>query len=53
MIDAIERVSTVPAGRQIVALFQSSAFVVRPVSVMKGTLEMVRQFDRLKARQSN
>ena len=47
MIDSIQRVGSVPAGRQIVALYQSTAFVVRPVSVMKNTLEMVRDFKRL------
>jgi hypothetical protein len=47
LIDSIQRVYSVPAGRQIVALYQSTGFVVRPVSVMKGTLEMVRDFKRL------
>ena len=49
MIDSILRVSTVPAGQQIVALYQSHGFVVKPFSVMKGTLEMVRQFERVSA----
>jgi hypothetical protein len=47
LIDSIQRVYSIPAGRQIVALYQSTGFVVRPVSVMKGTLEMVRDFRRL------
>ena len=47
LIDSIQRVYSVPAGKQIVALYQSTGFVVRPVSVMKGTLEMVRDFKRL------
>jgi hypothetical protein len=47
LIDAILRIETVPAGQQIVALYQSHGFVVRPTAVMNGTLEMVREFDRL------
>jgi hypothetical protein len=47
MLDSIQRVCSVPAGRQIVALYQSTAFVVRPVSAMKTTLEMVHDFKRL------
>jgi phosphonate transport system substrate-binding protein len=51
LIDSIQHISTVPAGREIVALYQSDQFVVKPVSVMKGTLEMVSQYERLLARQ--
>jgi phosphonate transport system substrate-binding protein len=47
LIDSIQRVYSAPVGRQITTLYQSTGFVVRPVSVMKGTLEMVRQFERL------
>jgi phosphonate transport system substrate-binding protein len=50
LINSIQHVTSVPAGRQIVALYQSSGFVVKPVSVMKGTLEIVRQFERLSAK---
>lgn len=53
LIDSIQRVYSVPAGRQMVALYQSTAFVVKPISVMKGTLEMVHKFERLHARQAN
>lgn len=53
LIDSIQRISTVTAGQQIVALYQSSGFVVRPISVMKATLEMVRRFERLSAQQAN
>ena len=52
LIDSIQRVYSVPAGRQIIALYQSTAFVVRPISVMKGTLELIRQSDRLSAKQA-
>jgi ABC-type phosphate/phosphonate transport system substrate-binding protein len=52
LIDSIQRVYSVPAGRQIIALYQSTAFVVRPVSAMKGTLDLIRQHDRLSAKQA-
>lgn len=52
LIDSIQRISTVTTGQQIVALYQSKGFVVRPLSVMKGTLEMVRKYDRLIAQQA-
>ena len=53
LIDAILRIDTVPAGQQIVALYQSHGFVVKPVSVMNGTMEMVRQYERLSAQQAH
>ena len=49
LIDSIQRVSTLTAGAQIVALYQSKGFVVRPISVMKNSLEIVHKYDRLKA----
>lgn len=52
LIDSIQRITTVPAGREIVALYQSGQFFVKPVSAMKGTLDMVSQYERLLARQS-
>lgn len=52
LIDAIQRINSVPAGQQIVALYQSHAFVQKPISAMKTTFEMVRQFERLSARQA-
>ena len=52
LIDAIEHISTIAGGQQIVALYQSSGFVVRPFSVMKSTLEMVRKYDRLMTQQA-
>jgi len=51
LIDAIQRVNSVVAGQQIVALYQSRSLVVRPLSVMKSTLEMVRQSERISAQQ--
>ena len=42
------RLKTVTAGRQVLALYQSSGFVSAPGSVMNGTVEMVRQYERLR-----
>jgi ABC-type phosphate/phosphonate transport system substrate-binding protein len=47
LIDAIQGINKMTAGQQIVELYQSRAFVQRPISVMKPTFEMVRQFERL------
>jgi ABC-type phosphate/phosphonate transport system substrate-binding protein len=47
LIASIQSISNLTAGQQIVALYQSRGFVERPLAVMKGTLEMVRQFERL------
>jgi phosphonate transport system substrate-binding protein len=46
LIESIQHITTIPGGREIVAMYQSSEVVVKPVSAMKGTLEMVRQFER-------
>jgi ABC-type phosphate/phosphonate transport system substrate-binding protein len=50
-IDSMLHISTTIAGQQIAALYQSRAFVLRPTSVMKATLEMMREFERLPAQQ--
>lgn len=47
LIDSIQHITGVAAGQQIVALYQSTRFVVRPISVMKGTLEMLRKYERI------
>ncbi len=47
LIDSIMKVASVTAGQQIVALYQSHGFIVRPTSVMNSTVEMVRQFERI------
>jgi len=52
LIGSMVHISSVVAGRQIAALYQSSGFVVRPTSAMKGTLEMVDQFERASAKQT-
>jgi phosphonate transport system substrate-binding protein len=48
-IDAITHVTSQPAGQQIVALYQTQAFVLRTGAVMKSALEMIRQYQRLPA----
>ncbi len=52
LIDAIQRIESVPAGQQIVALYQSHSFAVKPISVMKSTFDMVHQYERLSAQPS-
>ncbi len=52
VIESIKSVSQFTAGQQIVALYQSRAFVEAPLSVMKPTLEMVRQYERVSGQQS-
>ena len=53
LFDSIQRIYTVPGGQQIVALYQSHGFVMKPISVMRSTMEMVRQFERLPAQQAH
>lgn len=50
LIEAILRVGSVAAGQQIITLYQSHGFLVRPTSVMQSTLELVRQYERVSAR---
>jgi len=52
LLDSMLTISNSAAGRQISALYQARGFVARPTSVMKGTVEMVRQFERLSAQQA-
>ncbi|HSZ16100.1 MAG TPA: PhnD/SsuA/transferrin family substrate-binding protein [Terracidiphilus sp.] len=47
LIDSILKVATVTGGQQIVTLYQSHGFIVRPTSVMSSTVELVRQFERV------
>jgi phosphonate transport system substrate-binding protein len=51
LIDAIQHIYARPAGQQIVDLYQSHGFVVKPMSAMKNTMEMIHQFERLPAQQ--
>ncbi len=52
LIDSIQSISTITAGAQIVALYQSKGFVVRPISAMKTTLDLIRRYDKLRAQQA-
>ena len=49
LVDSIQHISTMVAGQQIVALYQSSTFLLRPISIMKSTFEMLRKYDRVSA----
>ena len=49
LIDSILKVASLTAGQQIINLYQSRGFIVRPTSVMNGTVEMVRQYERISA----
>lgn len=50
LLESIERISAQINSNQLNALLESSGFVSRPGSAMKGTLEMVRQFERVSSR---
>ena len=52
LLDSMLTISNSTAGRQISDLYQAHGFVTRPTSVMKSTVEMVRQFERLSAPQA-
>jgi hypothetical protein len=52
LLDSMLHFTDTPSGRQMAALYQTNRFIERPVSVMKGTLDMVRQYERLSASQA-
>jgi len=52
LIDTIQKFYSGAAGQQIIAMYQSRTSAVRPLSVMKTTLEMVRQFERVSGQQA-
>jgi hypothetical protein len=43
-------INSVPAGAQITALYQSRTFVVRTAAVMKTTVDMLTEYQRILAR---
>jgi hypothetical protein len=49
LIGAISRMSTLTAGQQIVALYQSRTLVLRPVSCMDVTLDLLHRYARVTA----
>ena len=50
LIDAILNITSVPAGQQIVALYQSHSFVVRTSAVLRTTVDMLTEYQRFLAR---
>ncbi|MFP5229873.1 MAG: PhnD/SsuA/transferrin family substrate-binding protein [Acidobacteriota bacterium] len=50
LIDAIRNITSVAAGQQIVALYQSHSFVVRTAAVLKTTVDMLTGYQRVLAR---
>jgi ABC-type phosphate/phosphonate transport system substrate-binding protein len=53
LIDAVMKIASIPAGQQIVAMYQAHGFVVRTSAVMKSTVDMVAQYQRLLAQQTS
>jgi hypothetical protein len=53
IVDSMQHIFTGPAGQQIAAFYQSRGFVVRPALVMKGTLELLHQFERVTLQQAH
>jgi ABC-type phosphate/phosphonate transport system substrate-binding protein len=47
---AMQRLSTVTAGRQVLALYQSTGFAAKPCSIMAPTLDLIRQYERTRRR---
>lgn len=45
--DALNRFQTLPAGRQCMALYQSTGFYPRPCSIMNGSLDLIHRHERL------
>jgi len=50
LIDAVMNITSVTAGQQIVALYQAHNFVLRTTAVMKVTVDMLTEYQRLLAR---
>jgi hypothetical protein len=52
LIDSILKVASLTGGQQIVNLYQSHGFIVKPTSMMNSTVELLRQYERLLAQQA-
>ena len=52
LLESMLNVTNTVAGRQMAALYQANGFVPRPISIMAGTLEIVRESERLSAQQT-
>lgn len=48
--ESVLRLNSVPAGRQVLALYQSTGFCERPCSIMRPTLELIGQYNKLRSR---
>jgi len=46
--DALVRFKTLPAGQQCLALYQTSGFSQRPCSIMSGSVNLIRQYERIR-----
>lgn len=44
---SILRLTSIPAGRQVLALYQSTGFCARPCSIMNSTVEMIHRYERI------
>jgi ABC-type phosphate/phosphonate transport system substrate-binding protein len=45
--DALFKFQALPAGRQCMALYQSTGFYPRPCTIMNGSLDLIHRFERL------
>lgn len=45
--EAMNRFASLPAGKQCLALYQSTGFVPRPCTVMKETMDLIHQVEHL------
>jgi hypothetical protein len=50
LIDAILNITSIAAGQQIVALYQSHSFVLRTAAALKATVDMLTDYQRCLAR---
>ena len=44
------RLSSIPAGKQVLALYQSTGFYQRPCSIMNATVELIHKYERIRKR---
>ena len=47
LIQAITGLSSIPAGKQLLSLYESKGFVIRPGSVFAGTFELIKRHDKM------
>ncbi|MGO8760276.1 MAG: phosphate/phosphite/phosphonate ABC transporter substrate-binding protein [Terracidiphilus sp.] len=44
----LERLDTIPEGRQVLALYQIIGYATRSCSILNGTVEMIHQYERIR-----